>query len=82
MELKIYWVYPSSFEWILEIIHSKVFILCSGNLNYAICPRLVRSEINLIDDRLDVWLVETDGSQLDITLLFASMLLLIRHALQ
>jgi hypothetical protein len=70
------------FEWILEIIHSKVFILCSVNSNDAICPRLVRSKINLIDDRLDVWLVETDGSQLDITLLCASMLLLVRLALQ
>jgi hypothetical protein len=71
-----------SFEWILEIIHSKVFILCSVNSNTAICPRLVRSEINLIDDRLDVWLVEADGSELDITLLCASMLLLIRLAVQ
>jgi hypothetical protein len=66
----------------LEIIHSKVFILCSGNSNDAIYPCLVRSEINLIDDRLDVWLVEADGSQLDINLLYASMLLLIRLALQ
>jgi thymidine kinase len=47
----------------------------------AICPCLVRSEINLIGDRLDVWLVEADDSQLDITLLCASMLLLIRHML-
>jgi hypothetical protein len=43
----------------------------------AICLCLVRSEINLIGDILDVWLVEADGSQLDITLLCASMLLLI-----
>jgi hypothetical protein len=49
---------------------------------YRLCPRLVRSKINLIDDRLDVLLVEADGSQLDITLLCASMLLLIRLALQ
>jgi hypothetical protein len=56
--------------------------LCSGNSNDAICPRLVWSKINLIDDRLDVWLVEADGSQLDITLLCASMLLLIRLALK
>jgi hypothetical protein len=66
----------------LEIIHSKVLILCSENSNDAICPCLVRSEISLIDDRLDVWMVEADGSQLDITLLSASMLLLIRLALQ
>jgi hypothetical protein len=59
-----------------------VFILCSGNSNGAICPCLVRSKINLIDDRLDVWLVEADGSQLDITLLCASMLMLIRLAFQ
>jgi hypothetical protein len=52
------------------------------NSNDAICPHLVRFEINLIDDRLDVWLVEADGSQLDITLLCASMLLLIRLTLQ
>jgi hypothetical protein len=52
------------------------------NSHDAICPHLVRSEINLIDDRLDVWLVEADGSQLDITLLCASMLLLIRLAVQ
>ena len=69
-------------EWILEIIHSKVFLLCSGNSNESICPCLVRSEINLIGDILDVWLVEADGSQLDITPLCASMLLLIRLALQ
>jgi hypothetical protein len=75
-------VYPPSFEWILEIIHSKVFIPCFKNSNDAICPCLVRSEINLIGDRLDMWLVEADGSQLDITLLCASMLLLIRLALQ
>jgi hypothetical protein len=36
----------------------------------------------LIGDGLDVQLVEADGSQLDITLLYASMLLLIRLALQ
>jgi hypothetical protein len=66
----------------LEIIYSKVFILCSVNSNDAVCPRLVRSEINLIDDRLDVWLDEADGSQLDIILLCASMLLLIRLVLQ
>jgi hypothetical protein len=48
----------------------------------AICPCLVRSEINLIGDRLDVSLVEADGPQLDITLLCVSMLLLIRLALQ
>jgi hypothetical protein len=52
------------------------------NSNDAICPCLVRSKINLIDDGLDVWLVEADGSQLDITLLCASMILLIRLALQ
>jgi hypothetical protein len=52
------------------------------NSNDAICPCLVRSEINLIDDRLDVSLVEVDGSQLDITLLCASMLLLIKLVLQ
>jgi hypothetical protein len=28
----------------------------------AICPCLVRSKINLIGDRLDIWLVEADGS--------------------
>jgi hypothetical protein len=28
----------------------------------AICPCLVRSEINLIGDKLDVWLVEADDS--------------------
>jgi hypothetical protein len=50
--------------------------------NDAICPCLVRSKINLIGDILDVWLVEADGSQLDITLLCASMLLLVRLALQ
>jgi hypothetical protein len=50
------------------------------NSNDANCPCLVRSEINLIDDRLDVWLVEADGSQLDITLHCASMLLLVRLA--
>jgi hypothetical protein len=71
-----------SFEWILEIIHSKVFLLCSRNSNEAICPRLVRSEINLIGERLDVCLVKADGSQLDITPLCASMLMLIRLALQ
>jgi hypothetical protein len=49
--------------------------------NNAICPCLVRSEINLIGDGLDVWLVEADGSQLDITLLCTSMLLLMRLAL-
>jgi hypothetical protein len=48
----------------------------------AICPCLVWSEINLIGDRLDIWLVEADGLQLDITLLCASMILLIRLALQ
>jgi hypothetical protein len=48
-----------------------------ANSNDAICPLLVRSEINLIGDRLDVWLVEVDGSQLDITPLCASTLLLI-----
>jgi hypothetical protein len=47
----------------------------------AICPCLVRSEINSIGDRLDIWLVEADGSQLDITLLYALMLLLIGLAL-
>jgi hypothetical protein len=66
----------------LEIIHSKVFILCSGNSNDGICPCLVRSEINLINERLDVCPAEADGSQLDITLLRASMLLLIGLALQ
>jgi hypothetical protein len=66
----------------LEIIHSKVFVLCFRNPNDDICPRLVRSEINLINDRLDVCPAEADGSQLDITPLYASMLLLIRLALQ
>jgi hypothetical protein len=50
--------------------------------NDDIYPCLVRSEINLIGEKLDVWLVEADGSQLNITLLCASMLLLIRLALQ
>jgi hypothetical protein len=45
--------------------------------NDVIYPCLVRSKINLIGDRLDVWLVEADDSQLDITPLCASMLLLI-----
>jgi hypothetical protein len=53
-----------------------------ANSNDAICPRLVWSEINLIGDRLDVWLVEEDGSQLDITPFCASMLLLIGLAVQ
>jgi hypothetical protein len=71
-----------SIEWILEIIHSKVITLCFRNPNDAICPCLVRYEINLIGDRLDIWLVEADGSQLDITLLCALMLLFFRLALQ
>jgi hypothetical protein len=50
--------------------------------NDAIYPCFVRSEINLIGDGLDVQLVAADGSQLDITLLCASMLLLIRLMLQ
>jgi hypothetical protein len=50
--------------------------------NDAICTCLVRSDINLIGDGLDVRLVEADGSQLDITMLCAPMLLLIRLALQ
>jgi hypothetical protein len=53
-----------------------------ANSNNVICPRLIRSEINSIGDRLDVWLVEADGSQLDITPLCASMLLLIGLAVQ
>jgi hypothetical protein len=56
--------------------------LCSRNSFDAICLCLVRSEINLIGDRLDVWLVEADVSQLGITPLCASMLLLIRLTLQ
>jgi hypothetical protein len=66
------------------ILLKSAFCLHSMNIysNDAICPCLVRSEINLIGDRLDVRLVEADGSQLDITLLYASMLLLIRLALQ
>jgi hypothetical protein len=48
----------------------------------AIYPCLVRYEINLIGDRLDIWLVEADGSQLYITLLCASMVLVIRLALE
>jgi hypothetical protein len=73
---------PRALSGFLEIIHSKVFVLCFRNPNDDICPRLVRSEINLINDRLDVCPAEADGSQLDITPLYASMLLLIRLALQ
>ena len=54
----------------------------SEYLDDAICPCLVRCEINLIGDRLDVWLVEAGDSQLDTTPLCASMLLLIGLAVQ
>jgi hypothetical protein len=61
-------------------ILSSSYVL--ANSNDVICPCLVRSEVNLIGERLDVWLVEADDSQLDITPLCASMFLLIGLAVQ
>jgi hypothetical protein len=70
-----------SSSYALEIsILSSSYVL--ANSNDVICPCLVRSEVNLIGERLDVWLVEADDSQLDITPLCASMLLLIGLAVQ
>jgi hypothetical protein len=63
-------ILPSSYALEISILSSsyalEIIILSSSyvlaNSNDVICPRLVRSEINLIDDRLDVWLVEADDS--------------------
>jgi hypothetical protein len=72
-------VLSSSYALEISILSSCYALVNSNNV---ICPCLVRSEINLIGDRLDVWLVDADGSQLDITPLYASMPLLIRLVVQ
>jgi hypothetical protein len=72
-------ILSSSYALEINILSSSYALANSNNVIY---PCLVRSKINLIGDRLDVWLVEADGSLLDITPLRASMLLLIRLAVQ
>jgi hypothetical protein len=61
-------ILSSSYALEISILSSSYVLV---NSNEAICPCLVRSEINFIGDRLDVWLVGADGSPLDITPLCA-----------
>jgi hypothetical protein len=62
---------------VLDTKSTKYLEMAQGHISLS-----VRSEINLIGDMLDIWLVETNGLRLDITLLCASMLLLIGLALR